>query len=106
MEEQSSEGDHFDTISDFYGVDAGSETDRMIRALESWDENAYTPLQARDRELYHLICSQLGEDIDILLGRGTVKLGNGRRRIELTWNGDDEDLVDLVLEAAPLIADP
>jgi hypothetical protein len=98
--------DRFDTIADFYGKDAGSETDRMIRALESWDHNSYTPLQARDPQLYALICAQVGDTIDILLGQGTVKLGNGRRQIELTWNGDDEDLLDLVLEGAQLINDP
>lgn len=43
---------------------------------------------------------------DILLGNGTVKLGRRGRFIELTWNGDDEDLVDLVLQSAGLMADP
>ncbi len=56
--------------------------------------------------MYRLVCIQLGFDADILLGNGTVKLGRWGRFIELTWNGDDEDLVDLVLLSGPLIAEP
>jgi hypothetical protein len=62
-------------------------------------------LQARDPELYGLICIQVGSEIDILLGEGSVKVGRNDRHLVLTWNGDDEDLLDLVLEGAKLIAD-
>ena len=75
----------------------------MQDALRTWDHNEYQPLQNRDPELYGLICNQLDFPIDILIGEGSVKLGRNDRHIVLTWNGDDEDLLDLVLEGAKLI---
>ncbi len=72
-------------------------------ALENWDYDSYRPLRIQDPELYRLICAQLGFQIEILLGKVSVRLGRGHRQIEVTWNGDEEDLVDLVLEAARLV---
>lgn len=93
----------FDSVADFYAEQAESEP--LINALLIWDQDEFRPLQVQDPELYGLICRQLGYEIDILLGKGTVKLGLDRRRITLTWNGDEEDLLDLVLEGAPLISE-
>lgn len=93
--------DRFDSIADFYG---SSPTDPLQDALQTWDHNEYVPLQVRDPELYGLIQNQLDTDVDILVGEGSVKLGKNSRYITLTWNGDDEDLFDLVLEGANLIS--
>lgn len=95
----------FDAIDDFYGNEVKKGTDPMQDALRTWDHNEYSPLQDRDPELYGLICRQVDFPIDILVGHGSVKLGRNGRHIVLTWNGDDEDLLDLVLEGAKLIAD-
>jgi len=97
--------DRFDSISDFYGEGVTKEADPLQEALHTWDHADYRPLRSRDPELHGLICNQLGFELDILLGNGSVKLGRNQRYIELTWNGDDEDLFDLVLEGARLIAD-
>lgn len=97
--------DEVDSISDLYRPPAGEASDPLLEALAVWDHNTYRSLQQTDPELYRLICTQIGFEPDILLGSGTVKLGGGGRHIELTWNGDDEDLVDLVLESARLIGD-
>lgn len=94
-----------DSIADLYHHRAREASDAMLRGLEIWDHDEYRPLKLTDPELYGLICRQLGFEADILLGNGTVKLGRRGRLIELTWNGDDEDLVDLVLQSADLIAD-
>lgn len=96
----------FDEIADFYGPAAGSPSDPLHRALETWDHNEYRTLQEHDPELYGLLCRQIGHPIDIHLGSGSVRVGLGGRLIDLTWNGDDEDLLDLVLEAARMIGDP
>jgi hypothetical protein len=93
----------FDAIDDFYGSEVKKGTDPMQDALRTWDHNEYQPLQDRDPELYGLICNQVDFPIDILIGEGSVKLGRNDRHIVLTWNGDDEDLLDLVLEGAKLI---
>jgi hypothetical protein len=97
--------DRFDAIGDFYGKKVQKGTDPLQHALRTWDHNEYHPLQSRDPELYGLICNQVGADMDILIGEGSVKLGRNHRHIVLTWNGDDEDLFDLVLEGAALISD-
>ncbi|MEX2587373.1 MAG: hypothetical protein WD602_05185 [Actinomycetota bacterium] len=78
-------------------------TDTIQRSLYSWDHAEYLTLQERDLELYRLICDQVGRELDILIGHGSVKLGYGPCRIELTWNGDDEDLVDLVLDGVEML---
>lgn len=106
MEERQPDPDHLDSIADLYLPGTGEPSDPLLSALEIWDHEEYRPLKLTDPELYRLICGQLGFEADILLGKGTVKLGRRRRFIELTWNGDDEDLVDLVLQSAGLIADP
>jgi hypothetical protein len=106
MEERRPGPDHLDSIADFYGQGPDHASDPLLSALEIWDHCEYRPLKLTDPELYRLICEQLGFEADILLGNGTVKLGQRGRLIELTWNGDDEDLVDLVLQSAGLIADP
>jgi hypothetical protein len=72
-----------------------------LNALLKWDYDDYKPLQARDPELYRLICAQIGFELDILIAEGSVKLGLGERRIV----GDDEDLLDVVLEGAKLLSD-
>lgn len=97
--------DSFNSIADFYSKDVTEQSDPLQHALRTWDHNEYVPLQSRDPELYGLICIQVGSEIDILLGEGSVKVGRNDRHIVLTWNGDDEDLLDLVLEGAKLIAD-
>lgn len=102
MDEDPKPAGHFDSVADFYNKQAQAAP--MIDALLSWDQDEFQPLQVRDPVLYGLICGQLGYQIEILLGKGTVKLGLDRRRITLTWNGDSEDLLDLVLEGAPLIS--
>ncbi len=99
------EPDRLDSISDFYGEGGAGGTDPLQDALQTWDHNQYLPLESRDPELYGLICRQVGDEIEILVGEGSVKLGRNRRYITLTWNGDDEDLLDLVLEGAELIAE-
>lgn len=100
--------DRFDAIEDFYGKQVQKGTDPLQHALQTWDHNEYLPLQSRDPELYGLICNQLGTDpgadLEILVGEGSVKLGRNHRHIVLTWNGDDEDLFDLVLEGAALLS--
>lgn len=106
MEERRPGPDHLDSITDLYGQGAGQASDPLLSALEIWDHDEYRPLKLTDPDLYRLICKQLGFEAEILLGNGTVKLGQGGRFIEVTWNGDDEDLVDLVLQSAGLIADP
>lgn len=106
MEERRPDPDHLDSIADLYGQWAGQASDALLRALEIWDHDEYRPLKLIDPDLYWLICMQLGFEAEILLGTRTVKLGQRGRFIELTWNGDDEDLVDLVLQSARLIADP
>ncbi len=98
--------DRFDSIGDFYGEGKSEGSDSLQHALQKWDHNEYHPLQSRDPELYGLICNQIGYEIDILIGDGSVKLGRNHRRMVLTWNGDDEDLFDLVLEGVRLISDP
>ncbi len=105
MRNENPEAGHFNSIADFYGADVTSKTDPLQNALQTWDHNEYVPLQSRDPELYGLICIQVGSDLDILIGDGSVKLGRNNRHITLTWNGDDEDLLDLVLEGAELISD-
>lgn len=102
MDEDPKPAGHFDSVEDFY--DKQGESEPLINALLTWDQDEFEPLQLRDPELYGLICRQLGYELDILLGKGTVKLGLDRRRITLTWNGDEEDLLDLVLEGAQLIS--
>ena len=104
MDEDPEAVDRFDSMADFYGKGVGKESDPLQHALQRWDLDEYHPLKARDPELYGLICNQVGFEIDILLGAGCVKLGLEQRRIVLTWNGDDEDLLDLVLEGAALIS--
>jgi hypothetical protein len=94
----------FDSIADFYGQEVQKGSDPLQHALQTWDHNEYLPLRSRDPELYGLICNQVGSEIDILVGDGSVKLGTNNRYITLTWNGDDEDLFDLVLEGAALIS--
>lgn len=106
MEERRPGPDHLDSIADLYRQNTGQASDPMLNALRAWDHDEYRPLKLTDPELYRLICNQLGFEADILLGNRTVKLGQRGRFIELTWNGDDEDLVDLVLQSAALIADP
>lgn len=106
MEERQPGPDHLDSIKDLYRPDASQVSDPLLSALKIWDHDEYRPLKLTDPELYRLICMQLGFEADVLLGNGTVKLGQRGRLIELTWNGDDEDLVDLVLQSAGLIADP
>ena len=106
MEKMWPDPDHVDSIADLYRPGAGEASDPLLDALQIWDHDEYRPLKLVDAELYRLICLQLGFEADILLGNGTVKLGQRNRFIELTWNGDDEDLVDLVLQSARLIADP
>lgn len=106
MEERQPRPEHVDSIADLYRPAGGQASDPMLSALHVWDHDAYRPLALTDPELHRLICSQLGFGADILLGKDTVKLGRQGRFIELTWNGDDEDLVDLVLQSGPLIADP
>ncbi|MEX2587378.1 MAG: hypothetical protein WD602_05210 [Actinomycetota bacterium] len=96
--------ERFNSISDFYGKKVGRESDPLQDALHSWDLDEYQPLRERDIELYLLICNQLGFELDILLGAGCVKLQHNHRHIVLTWNGDDEDLLDLVLEGASLVS--
>jgi hypothetical protein len=105
MEDDSPAADRLDSIADFY-EGARDESDRLMRALESWDYDQYRHLRLHDPELYRLICHQVGEEIEILLGKGSVRLGHHQRQIELTWNGDAEDLVDLVLEGARFVTDP
>ncbi len=104
MHEDPQASDRFDSIGDFYGKEVAA-SDPLQHALQRWDHNEYHPLQSRDPELYGLICNQLGFEIDILIGDGSVKLGRNHRHIVLTWNGDDEDLFDLVLEGARLVYD-
>jgi hypothetical protein len=94
--------DRFDSIADFYG---SSPIDPLQDALQTWDHNEYVPLQDRDPELYGLIVNQLRTDVDILVGTGSVKLGRNSRHITLTWNGDDEDLFDLVAEGVSFLSD-
>src|SRR5262245_18272324 len=106
MEEREPGPDHLDSIADLYRPGEGQASDPLLNALKIWDHDEYRSLKLADPELYRLICVQLGFEADILLGNGTVKLGQRGRFIELTWNGDDEDLVDLVLQSAGLIADP
>lgn len=106
MEERRPDLDHLDSIADLYRQGAGEASDALLSGLEIWDHDEYRPLKLSDPDLYWLICMQLGFEAEILLGSGTVKLGQGGRFIEITWNGDDEDLVDLVLQSARLIADP
>lgn len=103
MEDDPQASDRFDSVEDFYGKDAGENADPLAHALKKWDEHSYQPLKQRDIELYLLICNQIGFEPEILLGQGTVLLRHGPRRLELTWNGDDEDLLDLVLEGAALL---
>ena len=105
MPDKPEEPDRFDAIADFYGKEVQKGTDPMQDALRTWDHNEYHPLQSRDPELYGLICNQLDYEFDILVGIGSVKLGRNNRYIVLTWNGDDEDLFDLVLEGSKLLAD-
>lgn len=95
--------DRFDSVADFYDKEVSPGSDPLAHALLRWDENEYQSLQERDIELYLLICHQLGFEPDVYLGRGTVKLVHGPHRLELTWNGDDEDLLDLVLEGAEIL---
>lgn len=102
MDEDPKPAGHFDSVADFYDKQAQGEP--LINSLLSWDQDEFQPLQLCDPELYGLICGQLGYEIEILLGKGTVKLGLERRLITLTWNGDSEDLLDLVLEGAPLVS--
>lgn len=106
MEERRPDPDHLDSIADLYNHDADQASDALLRGLEIWDHDEYRSLKLADPDLYWLICMQLGFEAEILLGSGTVKLGQRGRFIEITWNGDDEDLVDLVLQSARLIADP
>lgn len=103
MNDDRKEPDRFNAIADFYGKEVKKGTDPMQHALQTWDHNEYLPLQNRDPELYGLICRQVDFPIQILIGEGSVKLGRDDRHIVLTWNGDDEDLLDLVLEGAKLI---
>lgn len=100
------DADGFDSVADFYEKGVTPKSDPLAHSLLRWDENEYRPLQAGDPKLYLLICSQLGYEVDILLGAACVKLRHAGREIVLTWNGDDEDLVDLVLEGAPLLSGP
>ncbi|HEX2052892.1 MAG TPA: hypothetical protein VHJ78_04075 [Actinomycetota bacterium] len=104
MAEESHVEGPFDTVDDWYGKAPGTGSDQMISALQAWDEAQYVPLRVSDPELYELIVNQLGVPIEILLGNGTVKLGLRHRYVELTWNGDEEDLLDLVLEGAELLS--
>ncbi len=106
MEERRPSSDHLDLIADLYRPGAGEASDPLLSALEIWDHDEYRPLKLTDPELYRLICMQLGFEAEILLGNGTVKLGRRGHFIEVTWNDDDEDLVDLVLQSAGLIVDP
>ena len=106
MDERRPDSDHLDSIADLYGQGADQASDPLLSALEAWDHDEYQPLKLTDPELYRLICMQLDFEAEILLGIGTVKLGLRGHFIEVTWNGDDEDLVDLVLQSARLIADP
>lgn len=103
MEDESATPDRLDSIADFYGRAKSGGGDRLMNALQTWDHAEYLPLRAADPELYGLICNQVGYEIDILLGEGSVKLVVKHREIELTWNGDEEDLLDLVLEGAALV---
>lgn len=103
MEERRPGPDHLDSMADFYSQGTDQPSDALLSAFEIWDHHEYRPLKLTDPELYWLICGQLGFEADILLGTGTVKLGQQGHFIEVTWNGDDEDLVDLVLQSARLI---
>lgn len=104
MEDESHVEGPFDSIADWYGKGPDGGAQNMASALQAWDEAEYVPLQISDPELYQLITSQLGVEIEILLGKHTVKVGLRHRQIELTWNGDEEDLLDVVLEGAQLLS--
>lgn len=105
MNEKELPQEHLDSIADFYSGRNRDESDRLMRALESWDYDRYRPLQSVDPELYELIVNQIGSRLEIDLGSASVRLGGRDRHIELTWNGEAEDLIDLVLEGAKLISD-
>lgn len=105
MDQDTGAPDRFDSLGDFYGPEVAEGSDPLLNALMKWDYDDYQPLQARDPELYRLICEQIGFELDILTAEGSVKLGLGDRRIVVTWNGDDEDLFDVVLEGAKLLYD-
>ena len=106
MEEKRPGSDHLDLIADLYRPGAGEASEPLLSALEIWDHDEYRQLKLTDPELSRLIGMQLGFQAESLLGNGTVKLGRRGHVIEVTWNGDGEDLVDLVLQSAGLIADP
>lgn len=105
MNDEPRQPDPLNSIADFYGKKVGKGTDPLQHALQTWDHAEYKPLKERDPELYGLIINQLGTEVEILLGEGSVRLGTTNRQIELTWNGDDEDLLDLVLEGFELISE-
>ncbi|MBW3591730.1 MAG: hypothetical protein KY393_07790 [Actinobacteria bacterium] len=103
MEDDPEVTDRFDSVADFYGKNVSKQSDPLVHALKTWDEDEYLPLQDHDPELYGLICSQVGLEIGIFLGDGCVQLKHGDHQVVLTWNGDDEDLLDLVLEGSAII---
>ena len=105
MDEDPGASDRFDLLGDFYGPDEIRGFDPHQNALLRWDHNVFQPLQERDPELYRLICDQIGLELDIIVGEGSVKLGWNQRHIVVTWNGDDEDLFDVVLEGVKLLSD-
>ncbi len=104
MEDDPEVTDRFDSVADFYGKKVSKTSDPLVHALKTWDEDEYLPLQDHDPELYELICNQVGREITILLGAGCVQLKHGDHQVVLTWNGDDEDLLDLVLEGSAIIS--
>ncbi|MGQ0679257.1 MAG: hypothetical protein ACT4OM_06335 [Actinomycetota bacterium] len=93
--------ERINSLSDFYEPDPPP----LIKSLEAWDHNWFVPLAEADPALYRLICNQIGDDFDILIGQGCVKLGRRLRQITMTWNGDEEDLLDLLLDGSKIIAD-
>ena len=105
MDQDTGAPDRFDSLGDFYGPEVTAHSDPLMNALLKWDHDDYRPLQESDPELYRLICDQIGLELDIIVGEGSVKLGLNQRHVVVTWNGDDEDLFDVVLEGARLLTD-
>ena len=104
MNEQRKPSHHLDSVADFYSGRSRDESDRLMRALENWDYDQYRPLSVVDPQLYASLCEQIGSQVEILVGRASVKVGGRHRHIELTWNGDAEDLIEVVLEGAKLVS--
>lgn len=103
MEDDPEVTDRFDSVADFYGKKVSKKSDPLVHALKTWDEDKFRSLRDHDPELHGLICNQVGLEIDIFLGDGCVQLKHGDRQAVLTWNGDDEDLFDLVLDGSAII---